>query len=104
MEDVEARLATMMVVNTSTRGSSVHYEIAVRLELEVRNVEVADGRERLRDGALAPRAAAYGAHLALHLSERAQHARAVEPLPLAVVAEAHARILPEGTRRPAAGP
>ena len=63
--------------------------IVLRLELQVRQVELADRVQCGRDGAFALGASAGRTKFALYLSKYAEHTSAVEALSFTVFAEAH---------------
>jgi hypothetical protein len=67
----------------------VNNDVFFRFPLEMRNVEGTDGIERRDDCSVAFGALAGIAQIPADLTESAQHARAVESLAFAVVAEAH---------------
>lgn len=63
--------------------------VVVGLELEMRDVEGADGVHRGDDGAVALFAAARGAKFLPHLAQCAQHAGTIESLTFTVFAKTH---------------
>jgi hypothetical protein len=74
--------------------------IVLRLELQVRQIELADGVECRRYGAFALGASARRTEFALHLTKYAEHTSAVEALSFTVFAEAHGGKFTEKPGRP----
>jgi hypothetical protein len=76
----------------------MNHRVFVRLPLEMRDVEIADGVHGGDDRGIALGALAGGAEVVADLAEGPQHASAVETLAFAVFAEAHGQIVAGAAR------
>ena len=72
-------------------------DVVLGFEFKMGDIEVADGIECRRNGAVALGARTRRAEFPLDLTQGAQHAGAVEALPFTMFAEAHLRIIREAT-------